>query len=87
MNLNRKRQRIVSFRVSEAEYESLRAASEIEGAHSISEYARRTACATLVSEPGDVRLAIHTLGSRLDELQAEMRRISSRMDERLSERM
>ena len=82
MAILKKRERIVSFRVSEDEYESLRAASESEGAHSISEYARRAACTKLhIADGPDVRQAVHQLRSRVDQLQDEMHRIARRVDQ------
>lgn len=67
-----KRQRIVSFRVTEQEYASLQKASESCGASSISEYARTVACnggvlqvqATSVDLGGQVQV----LRSRVDQL-------------------
>jgi len=77
-----KREKIVSFRVSEEEYESLRAASEVQGAHSISEYARRAACGKEPpAPPADFRQVVENLRSRVDELQDQMRRMARRMDE------
>ena len=44
MPVFKKRCRIVSFRVSEEEFELLQRVSEAQGAHSISDYARVVAC-------------------------------------------
>ena len=77
-----KRQKIVSFRVSEEEYENLRVASENHGAHSISDYARLAACRNMrISEPPDLRETINSLATRLDDLQREMQRMSRRVEE------
>ena len=81
-NNTRRRERIVSFRVSEAEYESLRAASETDGANSISEYARRAACTKPPApETPEMRALLQNLYSRVDELQNEMQRLSTRLDQ------
>jgi hypothetical protein len=77
----KKRERIVSFRVSDDEYESLRSASEKEGAHSISEYARRAACAKQSNSAfPDLQDSVKHLHTRVDELQDEMRRIVLRIE-------
>ena len=41
---NKKRSRIVSFRLSEEEYDSLKSISELSGARSVSDFTRSVAC-------------------------------------------
>jgi len=45
--MDKKRSRIVSFRLSQEEYEALKALSESNGARSISEFTRSAACRPL----------------------------------------
>jgi predicted DNA-binding protein len=68
MPVFKKRNRIVSFRVSEDEYQTLQRVSEQQGAHSVSDYARYLACR------GFDRHKDHSLAAQLDHL-------SSRVDD------
>ena len=47
MALDRKRRRLVSFRLSEQEYQTLHNSTVVEGARSLSDFARRALCTTL----------------------------------------
>jgi hypothetical protein len=47
MALDRKRSRLVSFRLSEQEYQTLHNSTVIDGARSLSDFARRALCTTL----------------------------------------
>jgi hypothetical protein len=47
MAIDRKRSRLVSFRLSEQEYQTLHNSTVIDGARSVSDFARRALCTTL----------------------------------------
>ena len=49
MAIDRKRSRLVSFRLSEQEYQTLHNSTLIDGARSVSDFARRALCTTLDS--------------------------------------
>lgn len=47
MGTDRKRTRLVSFRLSEQEYQTLHNSTVLDGARSVSDFARRALCTTL----------------------------------------
>ena len=49
MAVDRKRSRLVSFRLSEQEYQNLHNSTLVDGARSVSDFARRALCTTLDS--------------------------------------
>ena len=49
MSIHRKRSRLVSFRLSEQEYQTLHNSTLIDGARSVSDFARRALCTKLDS--------------------------------------
>jgi hypothetical protein len=64
---------MVSFRLSEEEYDGLKSLCLAEGARSVSELARSTVCRLLGSTNGSPVL---TLEKRVQELDREIRRLS-----------
>lgn len=71
------RVRMVSFRLSEEEYDGLRSLCLSEGARSVSELARSTVCRLLGSTNGSPVL---TLEKRVEELDQEIKRLSQLVD-------
>ena len=85
MAVLKRRSRIVSFRLSPEEYEAMRERCITEGARSISDFARASACRSLAPrdslQKGQVSEAtIRLLRARVDELEREVRRLSQFMD-------
>lgn len=77
---------MISFRVSEQEFEMLKAMSEAEGARSVSDFARLALCRQRPDDrtppdptPGDV---IERLRSELAEVKAYVRRVVEILEER-----
>ncbi len=66
--------RMVSFRVSEAEFEKLRSKSEAEGARSVSDYARASLCGGAMSSGGQRQ--IQDLNDGIERLSGDIRRLS-----------
>ena len=79
MSVFRKRNRIVSFRVSDQEFATLQHVSESHGARSISDYARVVACRVLEEQCGKDALAcqVRTLSNHVDELRREVSRLAA----------
>ena len=82
-----RRTRMISFRVSEREFELLRSKSEAEGARSVSEFARlalcgqTTAAAAASSAPAAIDPPeIRRLRDELQELNAYVRRVAESME-------
>ncbi len=71
------RVRMVSFRLSEEEYDWLKNRCLSEGARSVSELARATVCRLLGSTNGSPVL---TLEKRVEELDQEIKRLSQLVD-------
>ena len=75
------RSRIVSFRLSPEEYEAMKDRCILEGARSISDFARASAC-RFVSGADEIRkdagteLVIQDLRQRIDDLGREVQRLS-----------
>jgi hypothetical protein len=67
------RVRMVSFRLSEEEYDGLKNLCLSEGARSVSELARSTICRLLGSPNGS---PVQTLEKRVQELDQEIKRLS-----------
>jgi len=85
MAVLKRRSRIVSFRLSPEEYEAMKERCIMEGARSISDFARASACRSLTTresfQKGLVSEAtIHLLRARVDELEREVRRLIQFMD-------
>jgi hypothetical protein len=81
MAVFRRRTRIVSFRLSDDEYESLKQVSLSEGARSVSDYARVALCRLLgASRPGDgdgIEAKVLHLDAQMQALQDELRRLQA----------
>lgn len=71
------RVRMVSFRLSEEEYDGLKNRCLSEGARSVSELARSTVCRLLGSTNGS---PVMTLEKRVEELDLEIKRLSQLVD-------
>jgi hypothetical protein len=68
---------MISFRLSEDEYASLRSLCENEGARSVSDLARDAVHRLIVKDPqADVALTLRELQGRLDNLDLQIQRLS-----------
>lgn len=80
------RTRLVSFRLSEEEYESLRKASLSRGARSISDYARAALCRLLESPPGSgddgLEAKVIQLDEQMQQLSLELHRLQQLIERR-----
>ena len=70
--MSRRRTRMISFRVSEQEFELLKTKSESEGARNISEYARLTLCKNHRAPYDRVEPAVHQLSDEIQQLRAHL---------------
>lgn len=70
----RRMTRMISFRVSEAEFEQLRNKSEAEGARSVSDYARASLCGGTAR--ADDERQIQALSDGIERLSGDIRRLS-----------
>ncbi|MCC6859786.1 MAG: hypothetical protein IT158_14555 [Bryobacterales bacterium] len=78
MPVFKKRNRIVSFRVSDEEYLVLQRISEQLGAHSVSAYARHLACRSLERHPHEPFSArLESLSARVEELHRNVAHLSA----------
>ena len=79
LKIPRRRPRMISFRVSEREFEELRMKSEAEGARTISEFARLALCGAgnQLSDPVD---RIHQLSDDLRQLSAHVRHVTELLE-------
>lgn len=71
----KRKTRMVSFRLSEEEYQYLRAVSESQGAHSVSDYARATlfrVSRAARRQPAEVQARIDKLAGDLETLHREV---------------
>ena len=77
MPIFKKRNRIVSFRVSEEEFQILQQVSESQGAHSISDYARLASCRGIPGADPDDPLVLHleSLETRVQQLCTQVARL------------
>ena len=77
MAILKRRSRMISFRLSEDEYASLRSLCEDEGARSVSDVAR-DAVHRLIGESSqvDVESALRALEGRVDTLDLQIRRLT-----------
>jgi hypothetical protein len=80
MPILKRRTRIVSFRLSQKEYEALRDTCVAHGARSLSDFARSAACRLIDNGSGspDVTLdnKIRTLQDRVDELDRQVKQLT-----------
>ena len=83
MNVLKRRSRMVSFRLSEEEYESLRDICLTAGARSLSDIAR-DAVHRLIGNGGeqkkDLESQLRLLSERMDAIDQEVRRLSGRLE-------
>ena len=82
----RRRMRMVSFRVSPHEFELLKVRSEVEGARSISDYARATLCRP-DSESVSREAKLEAVVDELQLLRAALLRFGVSLDEPTPRRM
>jgi len=70
-----RRTRMISFRVSENEFQVLRTKSEAQGARSISDYARAALRESTGSPDGHLEVCIDLLSVEVQRLSGEIRRL------------
>lgn len=86
MTVLKRRSRIVSFRLSPEEYEAMKERCITEGARSISDLARASACRSLTASRESPsrnlvsEATIRLLRARVDELEREVHRLVQFMD-------
>ena len=71
----RRMTRMISFRVSEDEFELLRNKSEAQGARSVSDYARVSLCGGTASCDGQQDLKIRELSEGIEKLSLDIQRL------------
>ena len=71
----RRMTRMISFRVSEPEFERLRSKSEAQGARSVSDYARVSLCGSAANGDGQHELKIQELSQGIEKLSGDIRRL------------
>jgi hypothetical protein len=85
MNVLKRRSRMVSFRLSEEEYESLRDICMTAGARSLSDIAR-DAVHQLIGSGGDpkkdkdIETQVRLLNERMDAIDQEVRRLAAKLE-------
>jgi len=72
--------RMVSFRVSEDEFEQLRNKSEANGARSVSDYARLALCGSTNGLDGQLETDLHELSDGIQQLNHHIRRLAELME-------
>ena len=80
LKIPRRRTRMISFRVSEREFEELRMKSEAEGARTISEFARLALCGAASQSSDRVDRRIHQLSDDLQQLSAHVRHVTELLE-------
>jgi hypothetical protein len=71
---------MISFRVSEREFELLKVKSEAEGARSISDFARSALCAASTGSAERVDPGIHQLSDDIQQLRAHVQRVTELLE-------
>jgi hypothetical protein len=71
---------MISFRVSEHEFEQLRIISESAGAGSLSDYARLSLCGKEIGQPLHLAQKIHQLDGDLQRLCQHVERLTTLME-------
>jgi len=71
----RRMTRMVSFRVSENEFEQLRSKSEAEGARSVSDYARLSLCGRPGTSEDTAPMTMQELSNGIQRLSLDIRRL------------
>ncbi len=77
-----RRTRMISFRVSEREFEMLKSMSEAEGARSVSDFARLALCGERGSASSEPGKTIDQLRSDVEELKKYVRRVADLLEEK-----
>ena len=74
---------MISFRVSEREFETLKTLSESEGARSVSDFARLALCGRRVGAPEPTHLdpSLDQLRTEVVELKAYVRRVADMLEQ------
>jgi TolA-binding protein len=70
----KRRSRIVSFRLSDEEYNSLKSVSAMRGARSVSDFTRSVACNMNAGENGNEN------GNGIDKIEDELRTLNDKME-------
>lgn len=76
-----RRTRMISFRVSESEFEALKVKSEAEGARSISDFARLALCGTRTTG-GALDPMVLQLSGEIQELRTYVQRVTELLESR-----
>ena len=71
---------MISFRVSEQEFEMLRSKSEAVGARSVSDYARLALCNAARARDGEVGSDVQQLSGEIQQLSLDIRRLTEFFD-------
>ena len=88
MKILKRKSRMISFRLSEDEYASLRSLCENEGARSVSDLARDAVHRLIVKDSEtDVAVTLRALQGRLDTLDLQVQRLSIAAGRRGAESM
>lgn len=88
MAILKRRSRMISFRLSEDEYASLRSLCENEGARSVSDLARDAVHRLIVKDSeADVAVTLRALQGRIDSLDLQVQRLSMAAGRRGTETM
>src|SRR5262245_32597455 len=83
MSVLKRRSRMISFRVSEAEYDGLKTLCASEGARSVSDMARDAVHRLVSNHSGPanhVEMVVQLLQHRIEALDQEVRRLSRALD-------
>jgi hypothetical protein len=76
----RRRTRMISFRVSEPEFELLKVKSEADGARSISDFVRLVLCGSATGPTDRVDKGINQLSGDIQQLSVEVRRATELLE-------
>ena len=83
MAILKRRSRMISFRLSEDEYASLRSLCENEGARSVSDLARDAVHRLIKKDsPDSMEMALRTLQGRMEILDLQVRQLASVVGEK-----
>jgi hypothetical protein len=84
MALQKRRSRIVSFRLSPEEYDSLKSFSATHGARSVSEFTRSVACLNNKSdaEKGAIEQTLRLISEKVDTINEEVRKLARAYEEK-----
>ena len=84
MPIQKKRSRIVSFRLSDEEYDSLKSVTASRGARSVSEFTRSVACnlSTNGNGPEKIESSLRLLTDRMEALDQRIRTLTEVLEEK-----